>query len=246
LLRCAGIALLLLGLATGAGLAAEAGLPAEAAGISTAADADGPAQIAFPPPSDPGPVVVLISGQTGFPLYRDYADRISKLGYYAVLLDGNDMPPSDQQGVEKLRQAIARAAGAAKAIAGKAAVIGFSLGGGAALSHAVRMPSLVSVVVAYFPDTGFIGRDIDMSSFVAKFEVPVLALAGAKDTYKNCCLIQTIRSMDTKPKGLGVPMQLVVYPQAKHDFIGGADYRADDAADAWKRTTEALRQHLGK
>jgi dienelactone hydrolase len=38
----------------------------------------------------------------------------------------------------------------------------------------------------------------------------------------------------------------VVYPQAWHDFIMRPDYRADDAADAWMRTTQALRQHLGE
>jgi dienelactone hydrolase len=85
-----------------------------------------------------------------------------------------------------------------------------------------------------------------MSSFVGKFEVPERALAGAKDTYKNCRLIRTIRSMDAKTKELGVLMWLVVYPQAKHDFISGADCRADDAAEAWARITEALRQHLGQ
>jgi acetyl esterase/lipase len=51
--------------------------------------------------------------------------------------------------------------------------------------------------------------------------------------------------MDAKAKELGVPRWLVVYPQAKHDFISGPDYRADDAAEAWARITEPLRQHLG-
>jgi dienelactone hydrolase len=48
--------------------------------------------------------------------------------------------------------------------------------------------------------------------------------------------------MDAAAKEFGVPMDLVVYPQAKHDFIMPPDYRAADAADAWMRTVEALRQ----
>jgi dienelactone hydrolase len=40
-------------------------------------------------------------------------------------------------------------------------------------------------------------------------------------------------------------MDLVVYPNADHGFIAGPNYRADDAADAWKRTTAALQQALG-
>ncbi len=43
-----------------------------------------------------------------------------------------------------------------------------------------------------------------------------------------------------------VPFDLVVYPNANHGFIKGANYRAADADDAWKRTTEALKQHLSE
>ena len=32
-----------------------------------------------------------------------------------------------------------------------------------------------------------------MKSFVAKFQVPLLAFAAAKDTAKNCCLLATIQ-----------------------------------------------------
>jgi hypothetical protein len=44
---------------------------------------------------------------------------------------------------------------------------------------------------------------------------------------------------------IGKPMELVVYPNADHDFIAGPNYRADDADDAWKRTTDALHQAFG-
>ncbi len=43
-------------------------------------------------------------------------------------------------------------------------------------------------------------------------------------------------------KALGKPMDLVVYPSADHDFIAGPNYRAADADDAWRRTTDALHQ----
>jgi dienelactone hydrolase len=222
------------------------GSAAGAAGIRTQADADGPAQIAFPTPSKPGRVVVLISGKSGLDPYADYAEKISKLGYYAVLLDGNDIMSPDKQGGERLRKAIARAQGSANAVPGKVAVIGFSLGGGAALTYAARMPGYVSAVVVYYPETAFISRVSDVKSFVGNFKVPVLAFAGGKDTYLNCCLIGTIQAMDAAAKELGVPMELIVYPQAKHDFIMQPDFRAADAADAWMRTSEALRRNLAE
>jgi hypothetical protein len=48
------------------------------------------------------------------------------------------------------------------------------------------------------------------------------------------------------PANKAIPIARGDFPQAKHDFIAGVDYRADDAADAWACPTEALRQHLAK
>jgi len=216
---------------------------AQAAGIRTNADASGPTQILFAPATTPAPLIILISGQSGFDLYTDYADKISKLGYYTVLLDGNDILAPDQKGGERLKQAIARAQATGKVTPGKVPVIGFSLGGGAALTYAARNPVQVSVVIVYFPDTDFILKTSDPKTFVAKNKVPVLFFAAGKDTYKNCCLVETAKALAAAAKEVGVPFELVVYPQAKHDFINKPDYRADDAADAWKRTLEALKAH---
>jgi hypothetical protein len=41
-------------------------------------------------------------------------------------------------------------------------------------------------------------------------------------------------------------MELVIYPDAEHNFIKGAKYRAYDADDAWRRTTDALHQYLSE
>jgi dienelactone hydrolase len=84
-----------------------------------------------------------------------------------------------------------------------------------------------------------------MKAFVANFKVPLLVFAAAQDTVKNCCLLATIQNMQVTAKALGKPMDLVIYPNADHDFIGGPNYHADDAEDAWKRTTGVLRQTLG-
>ena len=50
-----------------------------------------------------------------------------------------------------MRRAIERAQRSPKALPGKTVVIGFSMGGGGALTYAAGMPDLVSAVVAYYP-----------------------------------------------------------------------------------------------
>jgi dienelactone hydrolase len=200
-------------------------------------------ETAYDPPSGQGPIVILLSGASGPDNYRSYAAEVARLGYYAVLLDGNDFHPKyGKSAANDLRRVIERAQSSAKALPGKAAVIGFSRGGGGALTYAARMPDLVSAVVTYYPST----REVsDMRGFTAQFQVPILILAGEKDTYRNCCLIESMRAMEAAAKGGGTPFELVVYPKAHHGFNLGTshNYRAGDAADAWQRTTRMLSQY---
>ncbi len=201
-------------------------------------------ETAYAPPSERGPIVILISGVDGPNAYRTYAAEVARLGYYAVLLDGNDFHPKyGKSAADDLRRVIERAQGSAKALPGKAAVIGFSMGGGDALTHAAGMPDRVSAIVAYYPMTMHISN---MRSFVADFKVPILVLAGEKDTYKNCCLIESMRAMEAAAKGGGALFELVVYPNAGHAFnieIYKQAYRAEVAADAWQRTNKMLSQY---
>jgi dienelactone hydrolase len=197
------------------------------------------------PPSDSGRVVMVLSGIDGTAPYKPYAEKLAKLGYYVVLIDGRTILSEDRQGGDRLAKAIAAAQGSANAKPGKVAVIGFSMGGGGALAYAERQPDSVAAVIAYYPATSFIVRFTDMKTFVDKFQVPLLAFAGAKDTFRDCCLLTTIQSMQATAKDLGKSMDLVVYPEAAHDFIKDSSYRAADDDDAWKRTVAVLTQYLG-
>ncbi len=202
----------------------------------------------YTPPSGRGPIVILLSGLDGPERYRTYAADIAQLGYYAVLLDGKDFNPHPAAGLggaaaDNLRRAIMKVQSSPKALPGKVAVIGFSLGGGAALSYAAGMPDLVSAIVAYYPMTMHVSN---MRIFVAQFQVPILVLAAERDTSKNCCLIGSMRDMEAAAKEWGKPFELVVYPKAYHLFnfaIKKQVYRPEDAADAWQRTTKMLSQH---
>ena len=213
-----------------------------AGGLTTAAGPDGPAQTAYPPPAGRGPLVVLLSGHSGPGYYHPIAQEVAKLGYYVVLLDGKDILTREQDGAGNLRKAIARAQASPHVVAGKAAVIGFSQGGGGALAHAANMPDVVTAVVAYYPQTSFVS---DAALLAARFKVPVLVLAGQRDTYHNCCLIDSMRAMERGARERAATFELVVYPYAEHGFnlTASSAYRGADASDAWTRTVEMLRRH---
>jgi dienelactone hydrolase len=207
-------------------------------GVADIARSQGPPLTEYGPPSGRGPVVILMSGMSGPNAYRTYAAEVAQLGYYAVLLDSKNLIIAKVlDGEANLRRTIEQAKRQENALPGKVAVIGFSKGGAGALGLAAGMPDLVSAIIAYYPRTDHIK---DMRSFVADFKVPVLVLAGEKDTWGDCCLIETMRAMEREAKEAGKPFELVVYPNAKHSFNLAFNYRAEDSADAWQRTIKML------
>lgn len=224
-------------------------VPAEG-GVWIKEGPEGPAQTAYAPANGkPGPVIIAISGHSGPNSYQIYSAELAKLGYYTVLVDGNDILNPELSGPAHLKQAINRAQKSPNAIPGKVAVIGFSLGGGGALYNAANMPDAVSMVVAYYPYTRTWMNRID--ELVHHFQVPILVLAGGTDRYKDCCVVETARALEASAKARKTPFELVVYPNANHGFNleTGANgepmgaYRADDAHDAWLRTLEMLKRY---
>jgi dienelactone hydrolase len=220
-----------------------------AAGESTEAGPEGPAQTAYAPTDKPGPVIIVISGQSGPASYQSYAAELAKLGYYSVLLTGKDILNPALTGEATLKKAIERAQRSPHAVSGKVAVIGFSLGGGGALYNATPMDDLVSMVVAYYPYTKSWAEK--MGWFVKRFRVPVLVMAAKLDRYQNCCVVESMQAMEAAAKSSGARFELVVYPYANHGFNlktgasgepAGA-YRYDDDRDAWRRTMEMLKLH---
>lgn len=228
--------------------AAIAAPTSAADGVSTEAGPEGPAQIAFAPNSGPGPVIIVISGQSGPYSYKSYAAELAKLGYYTVLLTGKDILNPELTGETNLKKAIDRAQRSPNAVKGRTAVIGFSLGGGGALYNATQLPDLVSMVVVYYPYTKTWANK--MGWFTKRFQVPVLVLAAQRDRYKECCVIESMQDMETAAKQNGKQFELVVYPEANHGFNlqTGAKgepvsaYRPDDDRNAWHRTIEMLKQ----
>jgi dienelactone hydrolase len=201
----------------------------------------GPAQEEFIPRSEKGPVVIVLSGQTGPANYRNFSRQMAGAGYYTVLIDGKDILTRQQDGAQNLRTVIARAQASPNALPGKVAVVGFSQGGGGVLAHAVAMPELISAAVAYYPATSW---SKNIGGIAGRIRLPVLVLAAERDRYNNCCLIESMRELEAAAKAQQAPLELVVYPEADHGFnLDGRNYRAGDTADAWRRTTEMLARH---
>ncbi|WP_026434781.1 dienelactone hydrolase family protein [Acidovorax sp. JHL-9] len=201
----------------------------------------------FEPTAAKGPVVVLVSGAGGIQAYQEFGPRLAALGFYTVLVDGRDImiPPWESpapQGHAHLAAVIQAALSAPQASSSKAMLVGFSLGGAGVLVHGAPMKDQVAAVVAYYPATAVMGQDL--AAVTARWQAPVLVLAGEKDTYRNCCLVATMRALESAPKQ--VPFELVIYPQANHG-VNLESYplffRSEDAEDAWNRTVAFLQKY---
>jgi len=194
-------------------------------------------------PKRPGPVAMVISGASPslYGRYHDFTKALADIGYYAVLLYGNEILRREG-GRDALESAIDHARQAAEAVPGKAAVVGFSLGGGAALAFATGMPESVSVVIAWYPSTSFV---TDPERVAARVRVPTLVLQGEADRYNNCCIVERVRAIEAAARSRGAPFELVVYPGAEHGFNlrGTSGYVRRDAEDSWRRALEMLNSH---
>lgn len=195
--------------------------------------AQAPSAQLFEPSAGKGRGLLVISGQNGPTAYVPAARQFAAQGFNVSLIDGNAVRP-DSPNRPALAAAVAALRASPKTAPGKIGVVGFSLGGGAAMAYAARMPNEVSAIVAYYPYTAFIK---DPDGFAKQSAVPVLVLAGVQDVYKNCCVIEMARKLAATKR-----IRLVEYPQANHGFnLAGPTLRSGDAADAFRRSVA----HLG-
>jgi carboxymethylenebutenolidase len=117
--------------------------------------------------------------------------------------------------------------------------IGWCMGGGYALDVALQEPDLAATVINY----GHLATDKDA---LKKINASILGLFGGQD--------QGIPTADVRKFGqtldeLGKKIEIKIYDDAGHAFENPNNktgYRADDAADAWKRTVNFLATTLKK
>lgn len=212
--------------------------------------------VVYPERKDKAPVVIVIHEIYGLSDWiRGVADQLAREGFIAVAPDlisglgpnggGTESVSSRDDVVGLVRgltpeQATARLdavrAYATKlpAASGKVATLGFCWGGARSFAYAMQ-PGLDAAVVFY-------GTSPEAAD-LAKVKAPVLGLYGADDARVNA----TIPPAEEK---LGKRYEANLYDGAGHGFLraqgdrDGANLKATQ--QAWPRTLEFLRQHLGK
>jgi carboxymethylenebutenolidase len=117
--------------------------------------------------------------------------------------------------------------------------IGWCMGGGYSLDVALQEPTLAATVINY----GHLATDADA---MKKINAPILGLFGGQD---QGITPDDVHKFEASMKQLGKKIDVKIYDDAGHAFEnpnnkGG--YRAEDAADAWKRTVDFLAMTLKK
>jgi carboxymethylenebutenolidase len=111
--------------------------------------------------------------------------------------------------------------------------IGWCMGGGYSLDVALEEPGLAAAVINY----GHLATDTEA---LKKINAPILGLFGGQD---NGIPPDDVRKFEQALKQLGKKVDIKIYEDAGHAFENPNNkdgYRADDAADAWKRTVAFL------
>ena len=121
----------------------------------------------------------------------------------------------------------------------KIGVVGWCMGGGYALDLAISDPKLAAAAINY----GHLATEPDT---LKKINAPILGSFGGQD---RGITPESVNKFADQMKQLGKNVEVKIYPDAGHAFEnpnnkGG--YRADDAADAWRRMTQFFATYLKK
>ena len=117
------------------------------------------------------------------------------------------------------------------------ASIGWCMGGGYSLDVALQEPSLAAAVINY----GHLATDPDS---LKKIHAAILGNFGALD---QGIPPDTVKKFQQQLQDLGKSVDIKIYADAGHAFENPNNkmgYRAEDAEDAWKRTTNFLASTL--
>jgi carboxymethylenebutenolidase len=115
------------------------------------------------------------------------------------------------------------------------ASIGWCWGGGYSLDVALQEPTLAADIIKY----GHLAVDAES---LKKINAAILEIFGGKD---RGIPVEDVKKFEQQLKQMGKKVQIVIYPGAGHGFENPNNkegYRADGAADAWKRTVDFLKR----
>jgi carboxymethylenebutenolidase len=117
--------------------------------------------------------------------------------------------------------------------------IGWCMGGGYSLNLAVSDPKLKVAVINY----GHLASD---DATLKKINADILGIFGGQD---KGIPPADVNKFESQMKALGKTVDIHIFPDAGHAFENPNNktgYRADDAAQAWKLTTDFLAHYLKK
>jgi len=110
---------------------------------------------------------------------------------------------------------------------------GWCMGGGYSLEVALPEPTLAADVINY----GHLATDPEA---LKKINAPILGIFGGQD---GGIPVADVRKFGETLGNMGKKIEIKIYDEAGHAFENPNNrngYRADDAADAWKRTADFL------
>jgi carboxymethylenebutenolidase len=203
-----------------------------------------------------GPGLVVIQEWWGLVDHiKDVCDRFAAEGFTAVAPDlyhGQEAAEPDEAGKLMMALNIERAArdmaGAIEFLTGHEAVrgrgvgvIGFCMGGGLALWLATLRPDQVRAAVPFYGVIPWEAAQPDYS----KLQAAVQGHYGESD---DSASPDKVRALEAQLQELGKDVEMFIYDGAGHAFFNDSrpeGHNADAARQAWVRTLEFLRKHLG-
>lgn len=209
--------------------------------------------LARPKGNGPRPGLIVIQEWWGLDNQtKSIADRFASIGYLAFAPDlyhGELAKLGDGETAQKLVQKYGPTAPAdlEKAFdalkkhpgcTGKIGSVGFCLGGRMSLTLSLSRP--VGAVCTFYGG----GMQQVFDQLRTKLKAPVLGLFGDKD---QSIPVGTVEEFDKLLDQVGVPHEVVVYPNSGHAFFRDSDpsvYKPEAAKDAWERATKFFKKYL--
>jgi carboxymethylenebutenolidase len=205
------------------------------------------------PESGKGPGVVVIQEWWGLvPHIEDVADRFAAAGFVALAPDlyhGDVARSPDEAGKlmmalnipqteRDLRGAIQYLLNHEATGGASVGTVGFCMGGALSLYAASKNEQVGACVVFY-------GIHPKVEPDFERLRAPVLGFFAERDQFVPP---DAVRALEAKLKEHGKRVEVHIYPDADHAFFNDTRHEVYDreaAADAWRRTVEFFREHLG-
>ena len=220
---------------------------------------------AWPADGTPAPAIVLIPDVRGvYEHFRDVTRRFADAGFFTFAIDlysregAPDLPDlnavmgwmaalSDQRVLADVAGAVNFLASRPEVRADAIGITGFCMGGMYALMAAETVPRLAACV-GWYGMLRAVGEHKPDSplSLAPRLGCPYLGLFGAEDALIPQADIENLRGILTRERKT---FEIQVYAGAGHAFFNDARpdaFRAQVAADAWRRAVAFFRRHLGR